>query len=122
MLGWLTTARLLLAGSVSEAEAAVTANLALGIETGQPDAERLFLLQLTPIRYEQGRLGELEPQLSELSAQLPAIPQLASLAALAVCQLGEDSAAGTHHDQLRAIGFEMPHTPWGLPCCASPPR
>ena len=113
MLGWLTSARLLLAGSVSDAEAAVTANLALGTETGQPDAERLFLLQLTPIRYEQGRLGELEPQLSEISARLTAIPQLASLAALAACQLGEDSA-GTHHDRLRAIAFEMPRHPLGL--------
>jgi class 3 adenylate cyclase len=114
MVGWLTSARLLLAGSVGDAETAVSANLALGTETGQPDAERLYLLQLAAVRYEQGRLGELEPKLSELSARLPAIPQLASLAALAACQLGEDSAAGVHHDRLRAISFEMQRHPLGL--------
>jgi hypothetical protein len=112
MVGWLTTGRYVLAGRLSDAETAVTANLALGTETGQPDANRLYLLQLTPIRYEQGRLGELEPQLSELCAH-PAIPHWA-LAALASCELGEDAAARDHHDRLRTIGFEMPRHPLGL--------
>ncbi|MCA1845039.1 MAG: AAA family ATPase, partial [Actinobacteria bacterium] len=114
MLGWLTTARCLLAGCLTDAETAVTDNLALGTETGQPDAKRLFLLQLAPIRYEQDRLGELEPELSEICAGLPAIPQLAALAALAACQLGDGSGARAHHDRLRAIAFEMPRHPIGL--------
>jgi hypothetical protein len=113
MVGWLTTARCLLAGRINDAETAVTANLALGTETGQPDAERLYLLQLTPIRYEQGRLGELEPQLAEICARLHAIPHWA-LAALAASELGEDSVAREHHDRLRARRFEMPRHPLGL--------
>ena len=113
MAGWLTTARYLLGGFVSDAETAVTANLALGAETGQPDADRLFLLQLTPIRYEQGRLGELEPQLSELCARLPAIPHWA-VVALAACATGDDAAARTYIDRLRVAAFEMPRHPLGL--------
>jgi hypothetical protein len=111
MVGWLTTACLHLAGRIGDAEAAVAATLTIGRETGQPDADHVLLLQLALIRFEQGRLGELEPQFQDACARFPAVPGLAALAAWAACELGRDAAARAQYDRLVAVAFDLPRDP-----------
>ena len=57
--------RLMLAGDLGEAERRAEANLALGLESGQPDALAMYAGQFANLRYQQGRIGELVDTLTE---------------------------------------------------------
>ena len=58
-------------------------------DTGQLDADILTAVQTVGLRYEQGRLGELAPALSEMVDQLPAVPFFRAALVLAHCELGQ---------------------------------
>ncbi|MGH9009651.1 MAG: ATP-binding protein, partial [Acidimicrobiia bacterium] len=108
MAGWLTVGHLLLAGKIDEADRAAQEAYEIGQSSGQPDAGLVFLLQRSVIRFEQGRLGELEPELSEMCARFPALPGLAAVLAAAYCQLDRDEDARSELERLRAISFDLP--------------
>lgn len=62
-----------------------------------PDAEALHLAALAGIRYEQGRLGELETPLRTMADRLPAVPLFHAFHALALHQAGHtDDARSTY--------------------------
>jgi class 3 adenylate cyclase/tetratricopeptide (TPR) repeat protein len=63
-----------------------------------PDAETLAVAGLAGIRYEQGRLGELEPLLRGTVERLPRVPLFRALLALAYVELGRAEEARATYD------------------------
>ncbi|HMC80462.1 MAG TPA: BTAD domain-containing putative transcriptional regulator, partial [Acidimicrobiia bacterium] len=80
-------------GDVGEAERLTMANFELGRATGQPDAFLFFLAQLFCVRYEQGRLAEMEGQVQEALSARPGLPALHALLALLYCETERPDAA-----------------------------
>jgi tetratricopeptide (TPR) repeat protein len=74
-------------GRLAEAEQLAEEVVTLMRESGQPDAEWFNTALYAGIRYEQGRLGELEAVLRETAERLPAVPFFRALLALALCEL-----------------------------------
>ena len=74
MVGHFRTARTILAGDLEEGERRVHAGFELGQATGQRDAPSVLAVQLFVVRFEQGRLGELEERLAERVAAAPRPP------------------------------------------------
>jgi hypothetical protein len=70
-------------GRLAEAERLAAEALQIATDSGQPDAQSLYASQLTNIRYDQGRLAELQPMIAETAAENPGIPSFRSLLALA---------------------------------------
>jgi class 3 adenylate cyclase/tetratricopeptide (TPR) repeat protein len=95
----------LLRGDVDEAERSADDLLRLGTETGQPDAVALYAALLIPVRWHQGRLGELEPLVAQVAADTPGVPGF--IAALAHCRIeaGDPSGARELLDAAAADGF-----------------
>ena len=87
-------ASLVMAGRLAEAEEANERATAMGREAAQGDAEITRTVSLAGIRYSQGRLAEMVPQLEEDAASLPTLPLLRILLALGYCELGERRRAG----------------------------
>jgi class 3 adenylate cyclase/tetratricopeptide (TPR) repeat protein len=63
-----------------------------------PDADTLHTAGLAGIRYEQGRLGELEPLLRSTVERLPRVPLFRGLLALAYLELGRPDEARVAYD------------------------
>jgi class 3 adenylate cyclase/tetratricopeptide (TPR) repeat protein len=114
MVGWATVGRLLLAGRVDDADRVTHETFELGRSSGQPDAYPMFLVPRWVIRFEQGRLGELEPELAEVCPRFPAVPGLALMLAATHCQLRRDAEARRGLEQFSTISFELPRDPTWL--------
>jgi len=86
----IVTGRLLVAGRVSEAEAANAQVLALEIAAGVPEAEALatFGGLLFAIRQHQGRLNEIADPFVQAADDRPELPALRSAVAILLCELG----------------------------------
>jgi hypothetical protein len=80
-------ARLLLAGRLGEAEAAVRAAREVGVRAGQPDAHLFFGIQRYQLRFEQGRLGEVVDRYRQMVDEGGGSPTTRALLALAYCEL-----------------------------------
>jgi DNA-binding SARP family transcriptional activator/class 3 adenylate cyclase len=78
----LRAGRVLLSGRIAEAESLSLEFLALGESSGQPDARTYFRIQRFQIRFEQGRLDELESSLAKSVARNPEAPELPLLEAM----------------------------------------
>jgi hypothetical protein len=72
-----------IAGRLADAEVLASEALEIATDSGEPDALSLYASQLTNIRYEQGRLAELQPMIAETAADNPGIPSFRALLALA---------------------------------------
>jgi hypothetical protein len=70
-------------GQLADAERLASEALEIATDSGQPDALSLYASQLTNIRYDQGRLAELQPMIAEMAAANPGIPSFRALLALA---------------------------------------
>ncbi len=114
MARWVSVGHALRAGRLDEADQLAHQALEIGVASGQPDARLIFLLQRFAIRFEQGRLGELEPDLSDVHDRHPAIPGIAALLAAAKCQAGREDEARTLLERLAAASFELPKDPLWL--------
>lgn len=114
MGAWVRVGHVLLSDGIDKADRAAEDAYEIGRSSGQPDARLIFVLQKSVIRFAQGRLGELERELSELRAQLPAIPGLTILLAAAHCQLGEQDAARRYFSTVSARSFALPVDPLWL--------
>jgi hypothetical protein len=75
-------------GRLEDAERLGFESLAIAERTSQPDAVPFFAAQLTNIRYEQGRLGELRPLIEQVLGEHSGITGFHALYALACCQDG----------------------------------
>jgi tetratricopeptide (TPR) repeat protein/predicted Ser/Thr protein kinase len=80
-------------GRLEEAEQYAVEAGRIGSESGQPEAEAFFGGQLVNIRFEQGRLAELEPLIDEQLKARPGIPAFRAALALARSEGGLDDEA-----------------------------
>jgi hypothetical protein len=84
----------IVAGRLDEAEE--LAQRAAGIVTGSGYGLPMFTSQLTSIRYEQGRLSELQPLIAQVVAENPRIPAFRAILALSYVE-------GDLHDRARDL-------------------
>ena len=94
----------LIHGLLDEAERSAEDAARIAVESGEPEAAAFYAGQLLNIRFEQGRLGELEPLIAEQVTANPGIPAFRGALALARCEaqmleqalevLSVDAAAG----------------------------
>jgi class 3 adenylate cyclase/tetratricopeptide (TPR) repeat protein len=108
MVGWIRVAQLVVAARIDDAERVAQATLELGESSGQPDARTIFAAQRWGMRFQQGRLGELVTELTEMCVRFPALPGLAALLAAAHFELGHKDEARSCFERLRAISFDPP--------------
>jgi class 3 adenylate cyclase/tetratricopeptide (TPR) repeat protein len=123
LAGHFRMARTLLAGDLAEGERQALAGFELGQATGQRDAPSILAGQLFLVRFDQGRLGELEERFTERVAALPGLPMLRGYLALLLCELDRPDEARDHYERLAVDDFAaMPLNPtWilGMPMCAA---
>jgi class 3 adenylate cyclase/tetratricopeptide (TPR) repeat protein len=79
--------RLLIQGRIDEAEQRAYEAFGIGQAAGQPDAPAVLAAQLVNIRWDQGRLGELEPMLQQAVVDNPGIPAFRAVLTQAYCEL-----------------------------------
>jgi hypothetical protein len=84
----------LMHGLLDEAERSAQDAARIAVESGEPEAAAFFAGQLLNIRFEQGRLGELEPLIAEQVKVNPGIPAFRGALALARCEAGMLTEAG----------------------------
>ena len=84
--GWLSAydraTLVLIAGKLEEAEQLATGAVATATGSGPRDPRPIFATLLTAIRYEQGRLPELQPMIAAAVAENPGLPVLRAMLAL----------------------------------------
>ncbi|HEV8623900.1 MAG TPA: AAA family ATPase [Acidimicrobiia bacterium] len=123
LVGHFRTIRTILAGDLHEGERRVHAGFELGQSTGQPDAAQYPAVHLFIIRFDQGRLGELEARLAERVAAVPGLPTLRAYLALLLCELDRSDEALEHFELLAGDNFTgVPRDPpWilAMPMCAA---
>ena len=90
---WQRIGRVLLAGRIEEAERLSFEALELGEASGQADARLYFVFQGFAIRFEQGRLADLEASLADLMAKIPGLPVLEAMLGLLYAELDRDDEA-----------------------------
>ena len=97
----------IIGGRLDEAERLANEALELATSSSQPDAMPFYGSQLANIRYEQGRLAELQGLLAQVVADNPGIPAFRSVLALACMEseLPDQARALLANDA--AGGFEL---------------
>jgi tetratricopeptide (TPR) repeat protein len=117
--------RVLVSGHIDEAERLAAATLAYGKTSGQPDAPLLFFAQQFDVRFEQGRLDELEERLREIVQEFPLYSLGRARLALLHCELDrpdqarevlEDAATGHFDDLPRDWTFLAVASLWAGVC------
>lgn len=93
-------------GRLDQAEDLANEALQIGTASGQPDALPFFGSQLASIRYDQGRLGELQELLAQVVAENPGIPAFRSVLALAYAESGLGEQARELVAMEMASGFD----------------
>ena len=104
---WNRDGLVLLAGRVREAEHLVQEASELGREIGQPDTELLSTAQLFQVRFEQGRLAEMEAAIASLVAEVPEFPLLRAIQAVLFCELGRNTEARDVFEDLAGDDFAL---------------
>jgi class 3 adenylate cyclase/tetratricopeptide (TPR) repeat protein len=104
-VGAIGTARTILAGNLEEGERRAQEMFALGQASGQRDAQTFLASHLFFIRYDQGRLGEVEECLAERVAMVPRFALFRALLALLLCELDRPDDASAHYEMLAAGDF-----------------
>jgi eukaryotic-like serine/threonine-protein kinase len=104
--------RTLLAGDFAEGERLAEQALALGQRVQEPRALLAYAAQITIIRFEQGRLGELEPILNAYVQQYPNLDVARCGLALACIQGGREAAARAEFEYLARENFTALKKDW----------
>ena len=97
--------RLLLDGRMDEAEERTYEAFQVGQADGQPDAAAVLAAQLVNIRWDQGRLDEIEPLLRQAVADNPGIPAFRAVLAQAYCELERFEDARALFERDAAVDF-----------------
>jgi class 3 adenylate cyclase/tetratricopeptide (TPR) repeat protein len=87
--------RLLLDGRMDEAEERTYEAFQVGQSTGERDAPTVLTAQLVNVRWDQGRLAEIEPMLQRAVEDNPGIPAFRAVLAQAYCELDRFDDART---------------------------
>jgi len=82
-----------LAGRLDDAERFAEQARTLGEQAGEPDAVSLYVGQLGPIRWHQGRLVEVADLLTGVAEAVPAVSAFTAMAALAELEAGRQQHA-----------------------------
>lgn len=110
MLIWVTTfheaAQALLGGDPARAEELATLALQIGTESGQPDAFAFYGGQLSQVRNQQGRQGELVSLVAQVAEENPSIVAYRAALAEAYLGAGEDGEALQLLESAASEGFE----------------
>ena len=88
-----------LAGRLGTAERLADEARTLGEQAGEPDALSLYVGQLAPIRWHQGRLAEISDLLADVAEAVPGVSIFTAMAALAELEAGDRERAA---EKLRA--------------------
>ncbi len=108
---------LLLGGHFDTSEEHATRAFEIGTESGQPDAPILYAGQLLMIRFDQGRLGEVEQILEQQVLDNPGIPAFRAALALAQCDVGRVDDAARQLRRAAGEAFEdLPYDQVWLLC------
>jgi tetratricopeptide (TPR) repeat protein len=100
----------MLHGDPLKAEELATQALEVGTNCGQPDAFSTYGTQLTVVRYQQGRTGELAPLIFGLVEQNPGVPGYQGALAQAYLDGGDVDAARRLVEEGASTGFAAPLT------------
>jgi class 3 adenylate cyclase len=102
--------RALIAGDTDAAEQLATEALAIGTESGQPDAGTIFGAQLMIVHGQRGTMSELIPLVEEMATTTPDIsPWLfGSLLAKAHAEADRNEEAAGYLDRFAAADFDLP--------------
>ena len=113
MVGLNRTARIILAGDLEEGERRAHE---LGRATGQRDNDLYRTALLFQVRYDQGRLGEMEELLADTAAAFGGLSALRLYQALLFCELGRPEEAAEYYEPLAVTDFTAlaRDTGWGL--------
>ena len=95
----------LMAGEPERAEEVATAAVAIGTESGQPDAFTVFGSQVMFARMEQGRLGELVVLVDQAVTDNPGLPAFRAILATAHLDAGNHATARAILEHAAADGF-----------------
>jgi eukaryotic-like serine/threonine-protein kinase len=102
----------LLRGDFAEAERLAEQALALGQRVQEPRSLLSYAAQITVIRFEQGRLGELEPILKAYVQEYPSLDVARCGLALACIQSGREAAARAEFEYLSRDNFGALKKDW----------
>ncbi len=104
-----------ISGRVAAAEDAATQALELGLASGITNALAAYAANLTTLRYEQGRMGEMVDLVAQAAVDNPTLSSLPAMHALALCEAGRDEEAGVLLERAFDAGFDsLPKTQlWG---------
>ncbi|HKY75093.1 MAG TPA: AAA family ATPase [Acidimicrobiia bacterium] len=109
LVGWPRTARLALAGRLEEAERVALETMEIGVATGQADAAAIYAYSLFPVRLQQGRLAEFEPQFLENAEESRAKGDRfrfpSAIRAVIDAELGRDDQARSALESMAASAF-----------------
>jgi hypothetical protein len=102
---WLGAGIALGAGRVEEAEVRTPDILEVGARAGHPDTRPYHALVEFQLRFEQGRLAEVEESFTALARDLPGLRVARPLLALLYCELGREDEARPILDEAMASGI-----------------
>jgi class 3 adenylate cyclase/tetratricopeptide (TPR) repeat protein len=105
LVGVVVTARRILAGNLEDGERRAHDLFALGRASGQRDAHTFLAAHLFVIRYDQGRLSEIEERVAERVAAVPRVTLFRAWLALLLCELDRPDDAAKHYEILTAGHF-----------------
>jgi class 3 adenylate cyclase/tetratricopeptide (TPR) repeat protein len=102
-----------IAGLVDEAELLATQALQIGLDSGQPDAETFFGVQLAAVSWQRGTMGDLAPLIEQMVVDSPGLPTLKASLTLAYAEQDRLEDASRMLGQFAATGFHLPaDTAW----------
>jgi hypothetical protein len=107
----LRASRQYLAGDLVAAEVTAAPLLSLATDAGFGDVT-WYAAQILPIRFVQGRLGELLPLLEQADLTLPGLPAYRVVLATALATSGRSDDARTIMTDLAANDYHLPHHNW----------
>jgi class 3 adenylate cyclase/tetratricopeptide (TPR) repeat protein len=105
---WTRLGQVLLAGQIDEADRLAEETFEVGRASGQPDAGLYYAVHRFLVRFEQGRLDEIEPDIVDFVARLPAVPGFACLLGLIHSEAGRLEEARTALEPLASRSFQLP--------------
>jgi len=97
-----------IAGTIEEAELLAAQALQIGLDSGQPDAETFFGVQLAATSWQRGTMGDLAPLLEQMVVDSPGLPTIKASLALAYAEQDRLEDASGMLGKFAATGFHLP--------------
>ena len=105
---WARFGQVLLSGRLADAERLNRETFAVGTAGGQPDSAIFDTVQRFMLRFEQGRLDEMEAEVTAILERAVVVPGVRALAALLHCEGGRPEQAREAFAPIVNRGYELP--------------